>query len=330
VTDEQTARDDGAPRPEAKADSGGEQHARVRRLLGPFYWLRHRYCSTRPTPPEDAEPSTRKLWRDGWPRILRCVADNAYPVTWDPPDRFPQSVATLHERLATSDESLADELLADAERLFDEASARVEGVERRATTLQGTVAIAAAVALTGGGLILDLSKIRGDDWRTAFAVGLAALVVLLVMTAFRATGASARTFNFTSPSDDLIFQRAKADSAADAKTRRAAYLLHGYGRNNEAAALKVGYLRSAAAWFRAALLVLVALTAMLVAYTVDTGGPDSASPATSSTSHRGKATVTPTATVTTTPTSTRQAPAKREPSPTATGTPSQPSPSPSP
>jgi hypothetical protein len=176
----------------------------------------------------------------------------------------------LRERLATTDDELADELLVDAERLFAETDARVESVERRATTLQGTVAIAATVAFTGGGLLLDPSNVSGHGWRTAFAIGLVLLVVLLVATAFRATGASARTFNFTSPSDDEIFERAKATSAAEAKTGRAAYLLRGYGRNNEVAALKVGYLRSAAFWFRGALLVLLALAVMIAAYIVDT------------------------------------------------------------
>lgn len=142
-----------------------------------------------------------------------------------------------------------------------------------ATTLQGTVAIAATVAVAGGGLVLDASKIRGDDWRSAFAIGLGAVVLLLVLTAFRATGASTRTLSFTTPSDDDIFERAKASAAAAAKTRRAAYLLHGYGRNNEVAALKVGYLRTAAFWFRGALLGLLALTVMLAAYVIDTRSP---------------------------------------------------------
>lgn len=236
----------------------------------PLRSLADRCCPCPPTPPDDAQPSTRKLRRDGWPVLLRCLADHAHPVTWDPPHRFPQSIDTLHERLATTDSYLADELLADAERLFDEADARVQSVERRATTLQGTVAIAAAVALTGGGLVLDPAKIHGDNWRTAFAVGLGALVFLFVLTAFRAAGASTRTFNFTSPSDDLIFARAKTNNPTEAKTRRAAYLLHGYGRNNEAAALKVGYLRSAAFWFRGALIVLFTLSVMLAGYVIDT------------------------------------------------------------
>lgn len=247
-----------------------EQPSWRARWPSPLRWLADRCCPYPPTPPDDAQPSTRELRRDDWPVLLRCLADHAYPVTWDPPDRFPQSIDTLHKRLATTDADLADELLADAERLFDEADARVQSVERRATTLQGTVAIAAAVALTGGGLVLDPAKIHGDNWRTAFAVGLGALVFLFVVTAFRAAGASTRTFNFTSPSDDLIFERAKTNNATEAKTRRAAYLLHGYGRNNEAAALKVGYLRSAAFWFRGALIVLFALSVMLAGYVIDT------------------------------------------------------------
>lgn len=248
------------------------QQPRRESWAGPLRWLADHFCPIPPDPPADAEPSTRKLWRDTWPAPLRCLAELANPMPWDPPHRFPQAVGTLHDSMGAPDDDLADELLADAERLFDEADARAESAERRATTLLGMVAIAAAVALTGGGLVLDPAKIHGGNWRMAFAIGFGLLVFLLVLTAFRASGASTRTFNVTSPSDDRIFERAKTGSAGEAKALRAAYLLHGFGRNNEVAALKVGYLRAAAFWFRGALLVLFALTVMLAGYVIDTRG----------------------------------------------------------
>lgn len=231
----------------------------------PFRWLASRYWEPPPEPPDDAEMPERRP-REGWPIFLRATADRYHPVPWDPPERFPQSLELLRERLRTDNEDLADELLTDAERLFDEAEARVASVELRATTLQGTVAIAATVALTGGALVIDPSRIHGSTWRAAFALGLALLVLLLVLTAYNATQASGRVFSFTTPSDDDIFVRAREQQAAHAKTRRAAYLLKGYGRNNEVAAIKVGYLRSAAARFRWALLMLLVLIAMVCAY----------------------------------------------------------------
>ncbi len=228
-------------------------------------WLADWYWFPPPEPPDDAEFPEKRPRRESWPVLFRGLADRLHPRPWNPPERFPQSEEVLRERLATYSDRLADELLADAERLFDEAETRVTGVESRATTLQGTVAIAATVALAGGALVLDPSKIHGGNWRLAFAIGLALLVLMLVATAYNATQASGRVFGFTTPSDDDIFVRAKQRPAA-AKTRRAAYLLKGYGRNNEAAAIKVGYLRSAAWWFRWALLMLLVLMGMVCAY----------------------------------------------------------------
>jgi hypothetical protein len=67
------------------------------------------------------------------------------------------------------------------------------------------------------------------------------------------------------PSDERIVERAEL-SAPEAQSRRAAYLLQAYGHNNEVAALKVGYLKAAAMWFRLALVALVVLTAALAFY----------------------------------------------------------------
>lgn len=207
----------------------------------------------------------KKRWRDHWPRPVRWVANHAYPMPCDPPESFPQCLHELRRRLETKDDALASELLADAESLNTEVEMRIQGVQQRATTLQGAVAIAAAVALSGGGLILDKTKVSEHDWRVVFAVGLGLLVALLTISAFRALGASSRAFVFLTPSDEDIFQRAKL-SAAAAKSWRAAYLLQVYGHNNEVAALKVGYLKEAARWLRAALGVLVVLMALLAAY----------------------------------------------------------------
>jgi hypothetical protein len=239
-------------------------------------WLRRRFVkrfsTVPPKPPDDAELPETKRWRESRSVVVRCLVDYANPVPWDPPERFPQSLEELRERLSTDDADLADELLADAQQLYAEADARVDSAESRATTLQGTVAIAATVALAGAGLVLDPSKVHGGHWRTYFAIGLALLVLLLVLTALKATSAAARTFEFTTPSDDGIFERAKLSTAAQAKTQRAAYLLHGYGRNNEVAAIKVGYLRSAAFWFRGVLAMLLVLTALVCIYVADGAG----------------------------------------------------------
>ncbi len=212
---------------------------RRRPLRSLWRWFVKRVDTIPPDPPRDAELPPRRRIRESWWPPLRILADHAHPVPWDPPANFPQPVALLQTRLATSNEALADELLSDAERLFDEATASVDSIERRATTLQGGVAIAATVALTGGGLVLDPTKIHGDGWRTALALSLAALVLMLAMTALRALGATSRLGTFRTVSDEDIFARARMSNVADAKTSRAGYLLHAYGRNAEVAQVKV-------------------------------------------------------------------------------------------
>jgi MFS family permease len=197
--------------------------------------------------------------------VLRWAADTAYPMTWDPPERFPECLLELQSRLQTTDPALASELLADSGSLSAELEDRVQGVQQRAATLQGAVAIAATVAFAGGGLVLDADTIPDHGWRVAFAVGLALLVALLVLAGFRALGASSRAFAFVPPSDERIFERSEL-SGPEAQSRRAAYLLQAYGHNNEVAALKVGYLKAAAMWFRLALVALVGLTVALAVY----------------------------------------------------------------
>ena len=206
-------------------------------------------------------------WRDGWPSLMRSVADVAWPLPEYPQERFPQCILELRRRLSTTDESLADELLADAESLTTEVDARVTSVQARAATLQGAAALAATFALAGASLALGTTNVPQHSWRIIFGVGLALLVVLLTASAFRALGASSRVFTSLTPSDEDIFERAKL-SAPEAKTRRAAYLLQVYGFNNEVAALRVGYLKAAAFWFRCAISVLVVLMAAFVVYVV--------------------------------------------------------------
>ncbi len=230
--------------------------------------------NTRTDPPGDAEPAVTHPWRERRhvPAPVRIFADWARPLPLDPPWSFPQSVDRLWSQLKTDDDALADELLSDAEQLFAEADANVKSAEQRASTLQGAVAIAATVAIAAGGVLLDPTKLHGHGWRTAFAIGFAVLVLLLALAGWRATQASARLGWFTTASDKDILVRAGLRTAAMAKTHRAAYLLHGYGRNAEMALLKVIYLRKAANWFRGAVVVLVVLMAMECVYVTDASG----------------------------------------------------------
>lgn len=189
-------------------------------------------------------------------------------VPAEPPERFAtESLGDLANKLKTTDEDVAAAVLSEAEAAYSEPQQRIDSAERRATTLQGTVAIAASVALAGGGLLLDPSRIHGRCWRIAIVVLLALFVVCLLGCAVRALGATVRIFHFEEPGFTRITDRASM-SSADAKTYRAAELLRAAAVADMIGSVKVGLLRSAAWWFRVALVLLVLLTTLVSAYAI--------------------------------------------------------------
>lgn len=189
------------------------------------------------------------------------------PRPRDPPRRYPQAEPDeVMALVASTDDAVSSELLAEAQWVFAEPDDRISSVDRRAGTLQGSVAIAATVALTGGGIILDRGKVPDAGWRLAFAIGLGVLLIFLLLSGLRAASASARIFVQRAPADTSLMQRASQDDVVLYRRQRAAYLLWAYGRNSEVAAVKVEYLRKAAFWFRLALVALVVIMALLVSF----------------------------------------------------------------
>lgn len=212
-------------------------------------------------------------WRDMWDKVVVPAA---------PPERFAtESLTDLTEKLRTSDEDVAGAILAEAEAAYSEPQQLIESAERRATTLQGTVAIAASVALAGGGLLLDPSRVHGHSWRIAMVVLLALFVVCLLGCAVRALGATVRIFNFEEPGYARIGDRATM-SNAEVLTNRAAELLRASAVADMIGSVKVGLLRAAAWWFRLALVLLTLLTAVVSAYAIwGANEPSSNTPRTS-------------------------------------------------
>lgn len=74
---------------------------------------------------------------------------------------FNESLADLQTKLQCADGDTTALILEEALATFAEPHARIESAERRATTLQGTVAIAASLTIGGAGLVLDKTTI--DD-----------------------------------------------------------------------------------------------------------------------------------------------------------------------
>jgi hypothetical protein len=219
-------------------------------------------------PPKHWTDRVRERFPDGSRR--RRLHDTAFlPI--DPPTRFTEPHPELVERLTPRttdgdiDEERTKEVLSEAQATFASADARIEGAERRATTLQGAVAIAASLVLAGGALLADASKVRGDGWRTVLAAFLVLTVVALVMAGLRALGATSRIHVVHRPTPTNIIERT-ATPATEARIDLAAETLKDYGYNSKVADWKVAYLGAAAWWFRWALAFLLALAVTLGAY----------------------------------------------------------------
>lgn len=204
------------------------------------------------------------------PKLRRWYESAVVPA--DPPEGYASmALGELVGSLRTSDAGTAKAILVEAEAALAEPYDRIDNAERRATTLQGTVAIAASAVIAGGGLVLDGTRIQGD-WRLWFVALLALVVGALLACAIRAVGVTGRMFEFEDVGLERIDQRA-SKSEADALTFRAAELLRAADVADVIASVKVGLLRAAAAWFRAALVLLAVLAASLCAY-VTVGSED--------------------------------------------------------
>jgi hypothetical protein len=181
-----------------------------------------------------------------------------------PTDFALEPLPGLAARLATSDVQVAKAVLDEAQAIYREPQDRIESAERRATTLQGTVAIAASVVVAGAGQVLDTAKFPGQGWRVAFTAVLLAFVVCLVACAIHALGVTGRAFRFHEPGPQRIGDLA-AMSEEEALVHRAAELLRSSEVANQVARVKVGLLRSAAWWFRIAILTLAVLGGLMLA-----------------------------------------------------------------
>jgi hypothetical protein len=254
---------------------------------------------TDPGQPQNGDPETaavktpaevqRELhwserWRDKFPqgtRRGRWYESFFLPIK--PPTRFTEDHDELVARLTPPekdgepDEERAKEILEEAQATYQDAEDRREGAERRATTLQGAVAIAASLLLAGGALLADPSKVRGDGWRIAFALDLVAVTFCLVAAGARALATTSRIHVFHAPTPTNILQRSQMP-LAQARIDLAAETLKDYGYNSKVADWKVAHLRASAEWFSRALVALLIFTVLVSSYVVFAPESPSAKP----------------------------------------------------
>lgn len=211
-------------------------------------------------------------WRAQWAAVFLAVDDKT---------AFPETSDDIRAKLTTGDPELAAELLAEADEAHDRLRERIEGAERRATTLQGASAIAASLTLTAAGLLIDPAKLRGVGWQLLFGLTVVYITFALVMCVWRATLASSRVHRWRAPPDRDILDRVE-QGLATARVERAVALLELIGANQRFARYKVAMLRAATEWIVRALVALLVLAALATTYAVFGPEPQSVKPSTAS------------------------------------------------
>jgi hypothetical protein len=195
-------------------------------------------------------------------------------LDWLRPDRRPQPIhfnchsEQIVERFGVLDAARADQVLAEAEAAYAEAAERADSAERRATTIQGSIAVAASLSIAGGSLLLDPSKITSCSWRWALGSTFAALVACLALAAWRSFLVTGPGYMWASPNFEEVLDHSDLKDAGAIKVTRAADLLVAYGRNDRIAAVKIELLGSAVRWLILALAFVALLAAILAAAVV--------------------------------------------------------------
>lgn len=199
-------------------------------------------------------------------RLKPRTAISWFTPELDAENEFPEEQKALVQKLLTNSPEQAADLLEEAREI---AAAivrdRVEGVERRATTLQGVVAITATFTLTGGGLIV--TQIRGTLWQIAIGGLLFLITLSLALCGFRATQAVANIHRWRAAPRNRVLSRA-GQSLTESRAERAAYELRVAGANSRIARFKVTMLNRARGHLLRALAAVPLLTGLLLAYAV--------------------------------------------------------------
>jgi hypothetical protein len=171
----------------------------------------------------------------------------------------------LYEDLKADDEKQAKATLEHVDAIAQGAVDRAAAADRRASTIAGTVAIAASFTIGGAGLVLDTGKITDADTRRWMAVVLCVTTVFFVLSAFYALRAlvSTRQWNFSLPWD-LPVDPAENDTKR--LGMRAAHLLEDFAANWEIADLKNRNVDTSLVCLLVALAGIAAVSGLLVGH----------------------------------------------------------------
>ncbi|HXF30440.1 MAG TPA: hypothetical protein VN522_02885 [Solirubrobacterales bacterium] len=168
-------------------------------------------------------------------------------------------------RRLLKDPADVDETLEQAKEVAQSAVDRTVAADRRATTLGGTVAVAASLTVGGASLVLDRAKVPEQGWRFGFALAFALATLMFAAAGFYAARAivTFRKWSWVLPYP--VLGRHK-NAQGDQRLERAAELLHHFAFNWEVADAKIRSVESSFRAFVVALLILVLLALGIAVY----------------------------------------------------------------
>ncbi len=170
----------------------------------------------------------------------------------------------LRERALEVQPDAAEHLLDEAKVVWEARQDRIQSAESKATTLLGTVAIAASLVVAGSGLILDPTRVAGG-WREALMVVIAMLLTCLLLCGATASRALLKVHKVSRPQVSQALQRARGESK-DVPRKRAVDLMARAGENLYVADFKLAQVRIAYRWYRLSLLAFLLLGTLIAAY----------------------------------------------------------------
>jgi hypothetical protein len=158
-------------------------------------------------------------------------------------------------------------LLDRAERVQSSREERERAAEARATTLLGTVSIAASLVIAGAGLILDDQKVTGDwsEWMMAIVALLLFFLLVCGFTASRAV-LKVRIQVEYQPRIRHALEWARNPDASEVRVKRVMDLVTRADDTLYVAEYKRAQLKVAYYWYRAALLSFGLLGIVFLAY----------------------------------------------------------------
>lgn len=183
---------------------------------------------------------------------------------WDSDAKEVKKAAELYEGLPADSVEEAKDTLDHTREIAQTAVERAAAADRRATTIAGTVAIAASFTLGGAGLLVDPAKVTDGDLRRALAVLLFVITVSFVLSAIFALRAlvATRTWAWVNPHDVDGLPTGEVERIR----MRAAHLLDDFATNWEISDLKNRCVDRALLFLIVALIGIGALAAVLVCY----------------------------------------------------------------